>query len=79
MALDYDYSKLKGKVIEKFGTREKFASALNISKDSGSLKFNGKTPWKQEEIEKSCDLLGIDKSEIGLYFFKKKSKDMEQE
>ena len=50
MALDYNYSKLKGKVIEKFGTRDKFASALNISRDSVSLKLNGKTPSSVHNI-----------------------------
>lgn len=69
MTLKYDYSKLTGKIIEKFGTRDKFASALMISRDSVSLKLNGKTPWKQEEIDKTCELLDIDKSDIGIYFF----------
>ncbi|MGJ8508446.1 DUF739 family protein [Glaesserella parasuis] len=35
--------------------------------------------WKQPEISKAMDLLSISGEDIELYFFKKKSKDMEQE
>ena len=65
----YDYSKLEGRIVEKFSTRENFAKSLGVTTKSISEKLNNKTIWKQPEIEKSCDLLGIDKSEIGLYFF----------
>ena len=75
----YDYSKLKGRIIEKFGTRESFAKAFGITTNSMYDKLNNKTIWKQPEISKAMDLLSISGEDIGLYFFKKKSKDMEQE
>ena len=75
----YDYSKLNGKIIEKFGTRERFAKALGITNKSISEKLNNKTIWKQPEISKAMELLSISGEDIELYFFKKKSKDMEQE
>lgn len=69
MSLRYDYSKLTGKIIEVFGTRDAFAIALGITKESVTLKLKGKTPWKQVEIDKTCDLLNLGKGDIGLYFF----------
>ncbi len=69
MDLNYDYSKLTGKIIEVFGTRDAFAKALGVTKESVSLKLKGKTPWKQIEIDKTCELLDIDKSDICIYFF----------
>lgn len=75
----YDYSKLEGKIIEKFGTRESFAKASGITAKSIYDKLNNKTIWKQPEISKAMDLLSISGEDIELYFFKKKSKDIEQE
>ena len=34
----YDYSKLEGKIIEKFGTRENFAKSLGVTTKSISEK-----------------------------------------
>ena len=39
----YDYSKLEGKIIEKFGTRERFAKALGITTKTISEKLNNAT------------------------------------
>lgn len=69
MSLRYNYSKLTGKIIEVFETRDAFAIALGITKESVTLKLKGKTPWKQVEIDKTCALLNLDKGDIGLYFF----------
>lgn len=67
--MSYDYRLLDGRITSCFGTRQKFSVALNMSEHSLSKKMSGKTPWKQVEIEKACQLLGIDKNEIGMYFF----------
>ncbi|HFI0332304.1 TPA: DUF739 family protein [Streptococcus suis] len=74
----YDYSKLEGKIIEKFGTRESFAKALGITTKSISDKLNNKTIWKQPEISKAKDLLSISGSETDSYFFKYKVQELEQ-
>lgn len=65
----YDYSKLSGKIVEKFCTQAKFAEAMTLSERTVSLKLNGKIDWKQNEITKACELLGIAVSEIPAYFF----------
>ena len=74
----YDYSKLEGKIIEKFGTRESFAKALGITTKSISDKLNNKTIWKQPEISKARELLDIPEEDTYPYFFKYKVQKLEQ-
>ena len=66
------YGKLRGKILEVFGTNECFSNALGIDPSSLSAKLNNKSPWKREEIEKACELLGIPIEEVYLYFFTQK-------
>lgn len=65
----YDYSKLCGKIREKFGTQGAFANALGISSSTLSYKLNNKVQWSQEEMWKAVELLGEAKSKIPAYFF----------
>ena len=65
----FDYKKLRGKIREVFGTEKQFAKALGISSTSLSLKFNGEASFKQSQISRCCELLGIPVKEIGQYFF----------
>lgn len=65
----FDYSKLNGRIVERFGSQAKFAEAMGISEHSISQKVNNKTTWKNTEIHKACELLGIQNSEVGQYFF----------
>lgn len=67
--LSYDYSLLRGRIKKKFGTDKEFSQALGIDPTSLSNKLNNKSYFSQEEIEKSCTLLEIDKNEINGYFF----------
>ena len=65
----YNYSKLLGRIVEKFGTQARFAEAMGLSERSLSLKMNCKVPFKQPEISKACGLLEIDATDIHSYFF----------
>ncbi|MBR2943357.1 MAG: DUF739 family protein [Clostridia bacterium] len=65
----YEYSKLLGRITEKFGTQGRFAEAVGMSERSLSLKLNSKVPFKQPEITKACSLLEIDDADIPAYFF----------
>jgi len=65
----YDYSKLLGRITEKYGTQSKFSGDMGISERSLSLKLNGKRAFKQNEISKACSLLSIDGADIPSYFF----------
>lgn len=66
----YDYSKLSGKIREVFGTNGKFAKAMGLSERTVSLKMTSKVGWKQEEMDKAMNLLGIPCEDVGTYFFK---------
>lgn len=70
--MNFDYSKLKGKIRESFDTQESFAKALGISRTSLSFKLNNHVDFTQTEIKKSCELLGVKKQEISDYFFSSK-------
>lgn len=65
----YDYSKLLGRITEKFSTQGKFSVAMGMSERSLSLKLNSKVPFKQPEISKACSLLQISETDIPIYFF----------
>ncbi len=65
----YDYSKLSGKITEKFKTQAAFANALGITERTLSHKMNCKKFWKQNEMFLACDLLDIPVNEISTYFF----------
>lgn len=70
--MEYDYSKLEGKIIEVFDTRGKFAEALDIGENTLSLKLNNKSPWTQPEINKSVELLNIPDKDLHMFFFTRK-------
>lgn len=67
--MSYDYSKLNGKIIEKCGTRQKFAKLVGLSEKSVSDKMNGKVGWSQKQIEAARRVLGISEKDIPSYFF----------
>lgn len=64
-----DFSKLSGKIVEKYGTQYNFAIALGLSERSLSLKLNNKVGWRDEEMERAIDLLDLDLNDIPAYFF----------
>lgn len=70
--MSFDYSKLKGRIVEKYGTQIAFSKALGVSERSISLKLNGKVYFAQDEIDKILKLLGIEYSAIKDYFFTEK-------
>ncbi|WP_294465561.1 DUF739 family protein [uncultured Anaerofustis sp.] len=74
----FNYSKLLGKITEKYRTNEKFAEALGCSPQTLSKKLNNKIPFSQIEIDKSADLLDINIEEIDTYFFTKNVQKFEQ-
>lgn len=73
----YDTSKLKGKIIEVFGTQGAFAKAINRSSAFVSGVLNGKSYLEQRDIELWANLLGIAGEEFNIYFFAKKVHDTE--
>ncbi len=74
----FDYSKVRGKIREKFSTQAEFAAAMGFSATTLSDKLNNKVEWTQKEIDKAVELLEISKDEIPIYFFTVKVQDAEQ-
>ena len=70
--LAFDYSKLRGKIVEKYGTIHNFAKIYGISKTSMSRKMQNKSRFSSDDIIRMSKLLEIDKEDIGSYFFTKK-------
>ena len=74
--MSFDYSKLKGRIVEKFGNQIMFAKAMGCSERTLSLKLNNKVPWKQSEMYKAISLLDIADKEVQEYFFTIKVPDI---
>ena len=75
--MKFNYSKLKGRIIEKFGKQENFAKAFGISTATLSNKLNNKTYWDNPEIAKVVELLEISPDEINDYFFNYEVQELE--
>ena len=69
----YDYSKLMGKIKEKYKTQAAFAKELGMGESTLNLKSNNKTEWSQNEIIMSLSLLGVNSKFVNDYFFSHKS------
>ena len=67
--MKFNYSKLKGRIKEKYGTQENFAKAIGKTQTTTSFKINGKASWNQDEIVKAIEVLGLSKDDIVEYFF----------
>ena len=67
--MEYDYSKLLGRIKEICGGQHEFAERMGLSDRTVSLKLNNKIPWKQTEIQKATQILEFSPCDIQLYFF----------
>lgn len=65
----YDYSKLRGRIKEKFGTQDAFADAIQIGRVSLSKRLNNQLEFSQEEMKKAAVALSFAPEEIPAYFF----------
>lgn len=70
----FDYSKLRGRIVEKLGSQRKLADRLGISKTVFSQKMTGNIRFTTDDITKISSILDIPSAEIGVYFFTPKVK-----
>ena len=63
------YNKLKGRIIEKFGSQVEFAKALGVTETTVSRKMQNKSEFDKDDMEKWSALLDIEKSQFYDYFF----------
>ena len=62
------YPKVKGRIIEVFGSIKAFAEAMEKTPDTIGAKLNGKSPWKLPEIDLARNLLNIPECDTHIYF-----------
>lgn len=67
--VSFDYSKLRGRIIEKCGNYKTFANAMGLSSTAVSLKLCNKAYFSQTDINKAVDVLDIEPGSVGTYFF----------
>jgi len=63
------YAKLRGRIVEMFGTQDAFRKKIGISKTAMSKKMTGKTGFSQKDVAQWSGLLSIQSEQIGEYFF----------
>ena len=63
------YGKLREAIRKKYGTLGAFSVSMGMNLSTLSAKVNGNSAWRQDEIEKSCHLLGISLTDVYDYFF----------
>lgn len=68
----YDTSKLRGRIVEKFGSQGRFAEYVGCSASFLSQYLNGKRKLDQPTMDKWVDALDIDSVDIYSYFFIRK-------
>ena len=69
--MNYNYSKLLGKIKECGYTQARLADAIGINRGTLSAKLNGQFSFLAKEIDSICRELNISNDEIGAYFFTK--------
>jgi len=70
--MEFDFSRLRGRIVEKYGTCDAFAAAMDRSKVWLSSRLNNTVQWRAEEMRKAAALLGIPPEEIPAYFLNPK-------
>lgn len=63
------YSKLRGRIVELYGSQKQFAKTIGLSEQSVVAKLNCRSDFSQSDIIKWCNILKIDTNEVASYFF----------
>ena len=63
------YGRVREKIMQVYGSMEKFATVWGKSASLVSKKFNGKIKMTEDDIVEICKLLGIPVNQIDEYFF----------
>jgi repressor LexA len=66
---EMDYNPLRGRITELGLTQKECAERIGISESQLNRKFAGAFAFRQDEIDRLCNLLRIEPPEIGKYFF----------
>lgn len=75
--MNYDYSKLKGKIRELGITQNEYARYIGITEQSLILRFKNKRQFRQEEMQKTMELFEEPIKNVHIYFFTQKVQKIE--
>lgn len=67
--MGYSYSKLRGRIVEMYGSQREFSKAVNLSEQSITAKLNSRSDFSQDDIIQWSNVLQIGLDDIGPYFF----------
>jgi hypothetical protein len=67
--VEFNCDKLVGRIIEKFKTRENFASKVPMSVPTLINKLNGSVDFRRKEMLRFCELLDIPLDQIPYFFY----------
>lgn len=67
--MTFRYNKLRGRIVEIFGSQKAFADAIGISESTVASKLSGRLKFSQNEVFIWANALNIPKEDIGIYFF----------
>lgn len=65
----FDFSKLRGRIKEIYGTQTAFAVAMLMNEATLSNKLNNNVEFSPKEIIRACLLLSIELKDVNIYFF----------
>ena len=68
----FDFSRLRGRIVERFDSCERFASAMGRSKVWLSVRLSNAVQWRADEIRAAAELLEIPVEEIPSFFLVRK-------
>ena len=74
----FDFSKLRGRIKEIYGTQTAFAVAMLMNEATLSNKLNNNVEFSPKEIIRACLLLSIELKDVNIYFFTLKVQKNEQ-
>lgn len=73
--MEFDYSKLRGRIVEKYATQEAFARKVGQTPTTISCKLKNRKPITRKDIIEWGKVLSIEPNDIGAYFFTEKVRD----
>lgn len=72
----FDYNKLRGRIIEKCGSFGEFSVLMGWSLTTQQRKLSGKISWTQRDIVCACRILELEATDIPAYFFTEQVKNL---
>lgn len=67
--MEFNYNKLRGRIVEKYGNQTNFSEKFGVSENTMSMKLNNKVRFTSDDIVTASELLDIPAEQIGTYFF----------